>query len=60
MNAPSPLPSTRSALAAHFAVSALALAAALLLVGCASPGPAHTPLALMTARAETSNDSPES
>ena len=48
MNTPSPLPSTRSALAAHFAVSALALAAALLLVGCASPGTAHTPLAQTT------------
>ena len=45
--APTPL-STRSALAAHLAVSAVALAAALLLVGCANPGPAHTPLAQTT------------
>ncbi|BEU96551.1 efflux transporter outer membrane subunit [Acidovorax sp. DW039] len=37
--------STRSAVAAHLVVSAIALAAALLLVGCASPGAAHTPLA---------------
>lgn len=42
------LPSVRSALAAHFAVSALALAAAILLVGCASPGAPHTPLAQTT------------
>ena len=54
MNTPSPLPYTRSALAAHFAVSALALAAALLLVGCASPGPAHTPLAQTTPFSPTS------
>lgn len=44
---PNPL-STRSALAAHLAVSAVALAAALLLVGCANPGPAHTPLSQTT------------
>ena len=37
--------STRAAMAAHFAVSAVALAAALFLVGCASPGAPHTPLA---------------
>lgn len=42
------LPSVRSALAAHFAVSALALAAAILLVGCASPGAPHTPLSQIT------------
>lgn len=40
--------STRAAVAAHFAVSAVALAAALFLVGCASPGAAHTPLAQTT------------
>ena len=40
--------STRAALAAHLAVSAIALGAALLLVGCASPGAAHTPLAQTT------------
>ncbi len=40
--------STRAAMAAHFAVSAVALAAALLLVGCASPGAAHAPLAQTT------------
>lgn len=40
--------STRAAMAAHFAVSAVALAAALLLVGCASPGAPHTPLAQTT------------
>ena len=45
MNSDAPLPSTRKALAAHFAVSALALAAAILLAGCASPGAPHTPLA---------------
>ena len=43
-----PATSTRVAVAAHFAVSAIALAAALLLVGCASPGAAHTPLAQTT------------
>lgn len=43
-----PATSTRVAVAAHLAVSAVALAAALLLVGCASPGPAHTPLAQTT------------
>ncbi|RZJ15538.1 MAG: efflux transporter outer membrane subunit [Acidovorax sp.] len=48
MNVTSPLPSIRSAVAAHFAVSALALAAAILLVGCASPGAPHTPLAQTT------------
>ena len=48
MNTPSPLPSTRKALAAHLAVSALALAAAILLIGCANPGPSHTPLAQTT------------
>jgi len=40
--------STRAAMAAHFAVSAVALAAAIFLVGCASPGAAHTPLAQTT------------
>ena len=48
MNATHPLPSTRTALVAHFAVSALALAAAIVLVGCASPGAPHTPLAQTT------------
>ncbi|WP_298212384.1 efflux transporter outer membrane subunit [Acidovorax sp.] len=48
MNSAAPLPSTRSAFVAHFAVSALALAAAILLVGCASPGAPHTPLAQTT------------
>ena len=48
MNTTAPLPSVRSAFTAHFAVSALALAAALLLVGCASPGAPHTPLAQTT------------
>lgn len=43
-----PQPTTRLAEAAHLAVSSAALAAALLLVGCASPGPAHTPLAQAT------------
>ncbi|MFT4241574.1 MAG: efflux transporter outer membrane subunit [Acidovorax sp.] len=42
------LPSTRFALAAHCAVSALALAAAIVLTGCASPGAPHTPLAQTT------------
>jgi len=41
-------PSTHLAFAAHFAVSALALAAALVLTGCASPGAPHTPLAQTT------------
>ena len=49
MNRTAPQPSTRLAVAAHFAVSALALAAAVLLAGCASPGAAHTPLAQTTA-----------
>lgn len=40
--------STRFAVAAHVAVSAIALAAAVLLVGCASPGAAHTPLTQTT------------
>jgi len=48
VNSATPQPSAHSALAAHFAMSALALAAALVLVGCASPGPAHTPLAQTT------------
>ncbi|MBV7426594.1 efflux transporter outer membrane subunit [Acidovorax sp. sif0715] len=49
MDVSQPTPfSTRAAVAAHFAVSAVALAAALFLVGCASPGPAHTPLAQTT------------
>ena len=48
MNSTAPLPSVRSAFAAHFVVSALALAAAILLVGCASPGAPHTPLAQTT------------
>lgn len=52
-----PLPSTRSALAAHFAVSALALAAALVLVGCANPGPSHTPLTTTTPLAAGLNTS---
>ena len=39
-----PPPSTRTAVAAYLVVSAVALAAAILLVGCASPGAAHTPL----------------
>lgn len=49
--------STRAAMAAHFAVSAVALAAALLLVGCASPGAAHTPLAQTTPAAAGLNAS---
>lgn len=44
MNTTAPPPSIRMAFAAHFAVSALALAAAFLLVGCANPGASHTPL----------------
>lgn len=47
MSQPTPI-STRAAVAAHFAVSAMALAAALFLVGCASPGAAHAPLAQTT------------
>ena len=48
MNRTASLPSRRPALAAHSAVSALALAAAALLAGCASPGAPHTPLAQTT------------
>jgi outer membrane protein TolC len=48
VNTPAPLPSARSAFAAHVAVSALALAAAIVLTGCASPGAPHTPLAQTT------------
>ena len=44
MHTTASLPSLRSALASHFAISALALAAALVLVGCASPGVPHTPV----------------
>jgi NodT family efflux transporter outer membrane factor (OMF) lipoprotein len=57
LTAPAPL-SIRSAVAAHFVVSALALAAALLLVGCASPGAPHTPLAQTTAAAAGLRDAP--
>ncbi len=39
------------AIAAHLGVSATAFAAALLLAGCASPGPDHSPRALTTASA---------
>ncbi|WP_233590012.1 efflux transporter outer membrane subunit [Acidovorax sp. FJL06] len=46
---------TRTAFAAHFAVSALA--AALVLVGCASPGAPHTPLAQTTPAAAGLNTS---
>lgn len=53
----SALPSTRFAFAAHFAVSALALAATVLLVGCASPGAPHTPLAQTTPAAAGLNAS---
>ena len=48
MNRTASLPSRRPARAAHSAVSALALAAAALLAGCASPGAPHTPLAQTT------------
>ena len=44
-------PSTPYAMAAHLAVSASALAAALFLASCASPGPSHSPLAQTTASA---------
>lgn len=40
--------STRAAVAAHLVVSAVAVAAALFLTGCASPGPSHSPLAQTT------------
>ncbi len=58
MTPTAPLPSTRCAVAAHLAVSAVAVAAALFLSGCASPGAAHTPLAPVTA--ETAGLKPSS
>ena len=51
MNPTARSPSTLAAVAAHLAVSALALAAALFLTGCASHGPDHTPLAPTTPEA---------